>query len=126
MDREPGTRLESELRERARSPIGYLSPDELKTGGVLKSEVEDFIVDEIPAYLPSGSGEHLYLWIEKRDVSGDHLLDRLGRVLNIPRGDIGTAGIKDRRAVTRQWVSVPARCEAALPELSIDGVSVLQ
>ena len=26
-------------------------------------------------------------------------------------GDVGTAGLKDRHAVTRQWVSVPAECE---------------
>ncbi|WP_145031533.1 tRNA pseudouridine(13) synthase TruD [Caulifigura coniformis] len=110
----------------ARSAIGYLTPGELSTGGELKTSPEDFVVEELPAYLPGGAGEHLYLWIEKRDVSADFLLDQLARALNISRGDIGTAGIKDRRAVTRQWVSVPARCAALIPELAIDGVRVLE
>jgi tRNA pseudouridine13 synthase len=36
------------------------------TGGEAKVSPEDFLVEELPAYLPSGAGEHLYLWIEKR------------------------------------------------------------
>ena len=52
-------------------PDGLLQPPLFLTanlpgiGGVLKERLEDFIVEEIPAYLPSGAGEHLYLWIEK-------------------------------------------------------------
>jgi tRNA pseudouridine13 synthase len=126
MDHPPETGPEPALKSPVRSTIGYLTGTELSTGGVLKSEPEDFVVEEIPAYLPSGSGEHLYLWVEKRDVGADFLLDRLARGLDVARGDIGTAGIKDRRAVTRQWVSVPARCEAALPALAIEGVTVLE
>lgn len=126
MDREFGDGPRPETLSPHRSPIGFLTPVGLSTAGVLKSEPEDFIVEEIPAYLPSGSGEHLYLWIEKRDVGSDFLLDRLARGLGIPRGDIGTAGLKDRRAVTRQWVSVPARCEPSLTTLQIEGVTVLQ
>jgi len=109
----------------ARSTIGYLTPEDLSTGGELKTTPEDFVVEELPAYLPSGAGEHLYLWLEKRDVSADFLLDRLARALSVSRGDIGTAGIKDRRAVTRQWVSVPARSAALISELAMDGVTVL-
>jgi tRNA pseudouridine13 synthase len=109
-----------------REPIGYLTSTDLRTGGVLKSDPEDFVVEEIPAYLPSGTGEHLYLWIEKRDISADFLLDRISRALGISRGDIGMAGIKDRRAVTRQWISVPARCREAVANLAIEGVTVLE
>jgi tRNA pseudouridine13 synthase len=126
MDREPETRPESETRPVERSVIGYSTSPALATGGALKSAAEDFVVEEIPAYLPSGLGEHLYLWIEKRDVSAEVLLDRLARGLNIPRGEIGTAGLKDRRAVTRQWVSVPARVESAASTLAIEGVTILE
>ncbi len=77
-------------------------------------------------YLPSGAGEHLFLWIEKRDVSGERLLDHLSRSLGIGRGEIGMAGLKDRRAVTRQYVSVPRTAEARLAECDTDGIRVLQ
>src|SRR5436190_16526496 len=126
MDRKSDTGPQSKSQTVQRSAVGYLTPSDLATGGVLKSAPEDFVVEEIPAYLPGGSGEHLYLWVEKRDVSAEVLLDRLARGLNVPRGEIGTAGMKDRRAITRQWVSVPARCEAAVPTLAIEGVTILQ
>ncbi len=108
-----------------RRDIGYLTPLHLSTGGVLKADPEDFVVEEVPAYLPSGAGEHLYLWVEKRDVGADLFLDRLARAFGISRGDIGMAGLKDRRAITRQWISVPARCEPAVAGLDIPGVRVL-
>jgi tRNA pseudouridine13 synthase len=108
-----------------RPSIGYSTDARLSIGGVLKAEPEDFIVEEIPAYEPAGEGEHLFLWIEKRDVSGDALLGRLARALAISRGEIGMAGLKDRRAVTRQWISVPARVEPAMGSLEIEGVRIL-
>jgi tRNA pseudouridine13 synthase len=96
------------------------------TGGVIKQEVEDFVVEEIPAYLPSGEGEHLYLWIEKRGMGAEYFVRQLGQRLGISPRDIGTAGMKDRRAVTRQWVSLPATCEPLLNQLEGDGVAVLK
>jgi len=94
-------------------------------GGRVKVEPEDFVVEELPLYLPGGDGEHLYLWIEKRDVSGERLLDQLARRLRISRNDIGMAGLKDRRAVTRQFVSVPQACEPRLAEVDGDGIRLL-
>ncbi|MFA9204361.1 MAG: tRNA pseudouridine(13) synthase TruD, partial [Flavobacteriales bacterium] len=55
-------------------------------------EPEDFQVEELPAYLPSGEGEHFYLWVEKRDVSAEYLTGLLSRTLGISRDAIGTAG----------------------------------
>lgn len=80
--------------------------------GEFKDAPEDFIVQEQPAYLPDGEGEHLYLWVEKRDVSASWLERQLERRLGVPRREIGVAGLKDRGAITRQWVSVPARVVA--------------
>jgi tRNA pseudouridine13 synthase len=104
----------------------WLTPLTLRTGGELKNDPDDFEVEEIPAYEPSGEGKHLYLWIEKRDVSADHLQVHLSRTLGCARLDIGMAGLKDRRAVTRQWVSVPAKCETNLGQVDIDGIRVLK
>ena len=39
--------------------------------GKIKTVPEDFEVEEIPAYEPSGQGEFLYLWIEKRDMGAE-------------------------------------------------------
>lgn len=95
-------------------------------GGRIKVEPEDFEVEEIPAYEPSGAGDFLYLWIEKRDMGAEYFTRQVAKRLGLHPGDVGTAGLKDRRAVTRQWVSVPASAEARLPDLEGDGIRVLQ
>ncbi|HQR08834.1 MAG TPA: tRNA pseudouridine(13) synthase TruD [Gemmatales bacterium] len=113
-------------------PNGLLLPPTLITAhlpgiaGSLKERLEDFIVEEIPAYQPSGVGEHLYLWIEKRDMGAEYFQRQIAQRLNIPTGEIGTAGMKDRRAITRQWVSMPVRCEPLLTQLEGDGLTVLK
>ncbi len=99
--------------------------DAVRLRGRIKVEPEDFLVEELPAYLPCGEGEHLYLWIEKRDVSAEYLTGQLSRALGISRDAIGMAGQKDRRAVTRQWVSVPGEAESrlsALEDLAAQGL----
>src|SRR6516165_2780832 len=94
-------------------------------GGRIKAIPEDFEVEEIPAYEPSGSGDFLYLWVEKRDMGAEYFVRQVARRLDVPVGEVGTAGLKDRRAVTRQMVSVPARAESRLAQLDGDGVRLL-
>ena len=96
------------------------------TGGTLRVEPTDFAVEEMPAFTASGEGEHLLLWIEKRDTSHEFLLQHLAARLGVSRRDIGTAGIKDRRAVTRQAVSVPARANALLADVETNLIHVIE
>ena len=101
-------------------------PDAPRVVARVKDRPEDFVVEEVPAYLPCGEGSHLFLWIEKRDCAGADLLHRLAAALAIPSSDIGYAGTKDRRAVTRQWVSVPDSCETrVMAGLSLSGIRIL-
>jgi tRNA pseudouridine13 synthase len=95
-------------------------------GGQIKANPEDFEVEEIPAYEPSGQGEFLYLWIEKRDMGAEYFERQVAKRLGIPNVEVGAAGLKDRRAVTRQWISVPAHVEAKLAQLDGDGIEVLR
>jgi tRNA pseudouridine13 synthase len=94
-------------------------------GGAFKLVPEDFEVEELPAYLPSGEGEHLFLWIEKRGRDTREVVRALSQALGLPEGEIGVAGMKDRHAVTRQLLSVPARAEAKLEGFALEGVRVL-
>jgi tRNA pseudouridine13 synthase len=93
--------------------------------GRIKDQPEDFEVEEIPAYDPSGQGDHLYLWVEKRSMGAEYFTRQVAKRLGLPPAAVGTAGLKDRHAVTRQWVSVPAAAEPALPQLDGDGIRVL-
>ncbi len=108
------------------SILPYLTEDLAGIGGTLKEVAEDFIVEEIPVYTPSGEGDHLFLWIEKRGVSAQFLVKILSEQLRINARDIGVAGMKDRHAVTRQFVSVPGECEPLLADFSFDGIKILE
>ncbi len=107
-------------------PLPLWTSDLRGIGGVIKQQLEDFEVEEIPAYEPCGEGQHLYLWIEKRDLSGGFLKRLLSRGLGVSDRDIGMAGLKDRRAITRQWVSVPAAAADKIDTLEDDRFTVLK
>ena len=106
--------------------LPYLTAYLPGVGGQYKVEPEDFIVEEIPAYEPAGEGHHLFLWIEKRDIPHDLLMRRISSVLAVSPNDIGFAGIKDRRAVTRQYVSVPISSAERVDGLNSDQLTVLR
>jgi tRNA pseudouridine13 synthase len=95
-------------------------------GGQIKSAPEDFEVEEIPAYKAAGTGDFLFLWIEKRDMGAEYFQRQIANRLQIAVGEVGTAGLKDRHAITRQMVSVPSRAESLLGQLDRDGIRVLE
>lgn len=74
--------------------------------GAIKRRYEDFLVEEIPAYQPCGSGDHIYFTIEKRGLATMRALHDIGRALGVQSRDIGMAGLKDARAVTIQTLSI--------------------
>ena len=75
-------------------------------GGRIKERPEDFLVDEIPLYQPSGEGEHVYLLVQKRSMPHLELVDTLARHYKVREEAIGFAGMKDKAAITRQMVSI--------------------
>ncbi|MCA9080992.1 MAG: tRNA pseudouridine(13) synthase TruD, partial [Planctomycetaceae bacterium] len=94
--------------------------------GLLKSQPDDFVVEEVPAYLPCGEGEHLFLWVEKEGVAAEQLVQHVARNLGISRQEIGVAGLKDRQAITRQWISVPAAAEGQVDAVTTQAIRVLE
>ena len=55
---------------------------------------------------PSGEGEHLLLHIEKRNQNTRWVAKLLAEALSVGERAIGYCGLKDRRAISRQWFSV--------------------
>jgi tRNA pseudouridine13 synthase len=86
--------------------IPYLTTALPGIGGVLRQALEDFIVEEIPAYAPSGEGEHTFFAIEKRGVPTMAIVREIAHLLDVQERDIGTAGWKDARAIAQQTLSV--------------------
>jgi len=90
-----------------------------------KQTPEDFEVEEIPAYAPNGEGEHLFLWVEKRGVSTPEMAKRLARHLGLTDRDISWAGLKDKQALTRQFICVPSKVEGVVALFADADVKVL-
>jgi len=103
----------------------YLTAEVPGTGGAIKGSPEDFLVEEIPAYQPSGQGEHCYVLIEKRGIATLEALRRLSKALGVQERDIGYAGMKDSIGVTRQTVSIPRVAPQTVLSLQIPGVTIL-
>jgi len=79
-----------------------------KPAGRLKDAPEDFVVEEIPAYEPSGAGEHVFVRFAKTDRTTLDAVREMARALGCDPREAGFAGMKDRRAVTTQTVSLHA------------------
>lgn len=105
------------------------NPDDNLPAVSFKERPEDFVVDEVPAYEPSGEGDHLYVTFRKTSLTTDEAVRRLARALGVDARDAGVAGMKDKHAVTSQTVSflVPRSVdhEAALRALEGDGLEVM-
>ncbi|QDU34967.1 tRNA pseudouridine synthase D [Poriferisphaera corsica] len=84
----------------------YLTADIEGTGGVIKQRPEDFLVEELPLYEAGGEGEHVYLFIEKREMTTLDVARRIARAFHVRKSDVGYAGLKDKYAITRQHFSV--------------------
>lgn len=94
-------------------------------GGVIRYTPEDFQVTEIPAYPCTGEGEHVFLYVEKKNLSTLELVNRLASQLKISPHDVGYAGQKDCHALTRQYFSVPLRTLPYVEKINLSGVQVL-
>ncbi len=96
--------------------------------GDFRTEPEDFCVDEELGFELSGSGEHVYLQLQKRGDNTEWLARNIARLAEVTPADVGYAGLKDRHAVTRQWFSVylPKGAEPDWQQLQSESVQLLQ
>jgi tRNA pseudouridine13 synthase len=76
--------------------------------GTVKERPEDFVVEEIPAYAPSGEGTHLFVRFTKTDLTTVDAGRAIARALGCEPRAAGFAGMKDKRAVTTQTISLEA------------------
>ena len=92
---------------------------------VFKQSARDFVVDEVPLYPFSGSGEHLILHVRKKNLSTWELISLLAKHLGIKEREFGYAGLKDKNAMTKQYISLPKKYERQLESFSHENVKIL-
>lgn len=106
-------------------PVRYLTINEPGISGLIKKNFTDFKVEEIPLYLPSGIGEHLFITIEKQGLPTLQVIRELARLFHIPVRNIGYAGLKDKNAVTTQQISILSKDDSPLNKINIPGLRIL-
>lgn len=94
--------------------------------GRYRARPEDFLVDERLDFIPEAHGEHLWLRLEKRNQTTLEMVKGISRICGVTPRDIGYSGMKDRIAVTRQWLSVhlPGREAPDELEASLEAIGV--
>jgi tRNA pseudouridine13 synthase len=91
--------------------------------GRLRVEPEDFVVEEDLGFAPSGTGSHALLRVRKRNANTEWVARELARAAGCRPGDVGYAGLKDRRAIATQWFSVPLPRLPRAPSASASGAT---
>ena len=105
--------------------LPYLTRDFPGVGGAIKQRPEDFFVQEIPLYEPAGDGEHVYCEIQKVGLTTFDAVQQIARALNVSTRDIGYAGMKDARAISRQILSIWGTTPEAVMALRVPNVQAL-
>lgn len=95
--------------------------------GRLRSQAEDFQVDELLGFTPSGEGEHVYLQVRKRNQNTQWLANQLAAFAGVRPQDVSFAGLKDRYALTTQWFSVwlPGKASPDWSALNDENIEIL-
>lgn len=95
--------------------------------GLFRCQPQDFWVNEILGFEPSGEGEHVFLHVEKRGDNTAWLARQIARLAEVETRDIGYAGLKDRHGITRQWFSVylPKGPEPDWQQLNTESITLL-
>jgi len=83
----------------------YITPQE-GIGGEIRKKYEDFYVEEIPESKPTGTGPNTWIFIEKIGRNTLDVVLDIAREYKLSRKRMGFAGMKDKAAVTRQWICV--------------------
>jgi len=100
-------------------------PLHVKNDFIFTASARDFTVEEIPLYEFTGEGEHLVLFVRKKDLTTWEMLDILSNHVGIRRRDMGYAGLKDKHAMTMQYISIMAIHEEKLKAFKHEKIKIL-
>lgn len=97
-----------------------------KVDVLFKQNKDDFVVTEIPLYEFSGEGEHLVVKFRKKDLATWDALKIFSDYLGCKQREIGYAGLKDKNAMTIQYITIPRSCEDKLKTFKHNNIKILE
>jgi tRNA pseudouridine13 synthase len=84
----------------------YVTADLEGIGGRIRARTEDFVVEEVSLYDPTGEGDHLYVNVTKKNMTTREVQSQIADLFDLSPQNIGTAGLKDKKAVATQTFSI--------------------
>lgn len=98
------------------------------THGLYKQQFQDFIVIEELGFQLTGEGEHVLVYLEKKDCNTVFVAEQLAKYVGISAKNVSYAGLKDRQAVTQQWFSLhmPGKETPDFSKFDLTGCRILQ
>ena len=91
----------------------------------IRTHAQDFQVREILTPEASADGEHLWLYVEKTGMNTAYLKQQLARLAGCAEKNLSHSGLKDRHAVTAQWLCLPWKDGDKLPDAG-DGWRIIE
>ncbi|NPA04179.1 MAG: tRNA pseudouridine(13) synthase TruD [Epsilonproteobacteria bacterium] len=76
-----------------------------------KPSPETFVVEEVPLYPFTQEGEHQILKVRKKNLTTWQMLQAFSERVGVKLKEIGYAGMKDKNALTYQYISLPAKAK---------------
>lgn len=74
----------------------------------LRQKPEDFIVEEVNEIKANSSGKYQLFILEKTSLETMSLLGQIAKENKISYTDFGFAGLKDKHAITKQYITLPS------------------
>ncbi len=105
--------------------LKWSMPFDSRNDFYFKPSSRDFIVDEVPLYEFSGSGEHLIIRVRKKNLTTWEMIEIFSNYLGVKKREIGYAGLKDKNALTTQYISIPKKYEKGIKSLSNKNIKIL-
>ena len=112
------SQLEKEIR------LEVFSTHTKGIGGVIRHKIEDFEVIEITNRAEKEKGDYLIVELTKKDWDMHHAIRDLSRVLQMSQKRFGFAGTKDRRALTKQKLSIFGIKEDEIDKVNLKGITL--
>lgn len=93
-------------------------------GGVIRQQIDDFYVEELTNRVETANGKYLIAELTKKNWDIHHLVRDLARIMRISQQRFGWAGTKDKRALTKQKISIWDVSEEDLSRIHLKDVEL--
>lgn len=93
-----------------------------------KRELSDFKVNEVLGFTPTGTGEHIFVQVEKTGLNTAYVAEQFASFTQLPLRNVTYAGRKDKFSTSTQWFGIhsPGKKAFDWDAFRLDGIKILQ